>query len=161
MSKTNLVMGLAAVVGVAVSAGAVSAVDISAQAPNPRFGVWQMQSDAPPPSKNIMTYEPYEDTGMRITVSSTNARGEDNEWGYVTLFDGEFRPVEGQPGSQTAVEIVDDRTTRILNMRNGRVTQVIINTLSEDGNTISNEYVRLDQNGAITRVTHAVYTRIR
>ena len=77
----------------------------------------------------------------------------------MTLFDGEFRPVEGQPGSQTAVEIVDDRTTRILNMRNGRVTQVIINTLSEDGNTISNEYVRMDEHGAITRVTHATYER--
>ena len=156
MYRSNLVMGLAAIVAVAVSA-----VDISAQNTNPRFGVWQMQSDAPPPSKNIMTYEAYEDTGMRITVASTNARGEDNEWGYVTLFDGEFRPVEGQQGSRTAVEIIDDRTTRILNMRNGRVTQVIINTLSEDGNTINNEYVRLDQNGAITRVSHAVYTRIR
>ena len=156
MSRSNLVTGLAAIVAVAVSA-----IDVSAQDTNPRFGVWQMQSDAPPPSKNIMTYEPYEATGMRITVASTNASGEDNEWGYVTLFDGQFRPVEGQQGSQTAVEIVDDRSTRILNMRNGRVTQVIINTLTEDGNTISNEYVRLDENGAITRVTHAVYTRIR
>ena len=156
MYGSNLVMGLAAIVAVAASG-----VDISAQNTNPRFGVWQMQSDAPPPSKNIMTYEAYEDTGMRITVASTNARGEDNEWGYVTLFDGEFRPVEGQQGSQTAVEIVDDSTTRILNMRNGRVTTVIINTLSEDGNTINNEYVRLDQNGAVTRVTHAIYKRIR
>ena len=156
MSRRKLVTGLAAIVAVAVSA-----IDVSAQDTNPRFGVWQMQSDAPPPSKNIMTYEPYEATGMRITVASTNASGEDNEWGYVTLFDGQFRPVEGQQGSQTAVEIVDDRSTRIQNMRNGRVTQVIINTLSEDGNTISNEYVRLDENGAITRVTHAVYTRIR
>ncbi len=155
MSRRKLVTGLAAIVAVAVSA-----IDASAQDTNPRFGVWQMQSDAPPPSKNIMTYEPYEDSGMRITVASTNARGEDNEWGYVTLFDGEFRPVEGQQGSQTAVEIVDDGTTRILNMRNGRVTQVIINTLSEDGNTINNEYVRLDENGKIRGVGHAVYERV-
>ena len=155
MSRRNLMMGLAVMMVVALSA-----LDVSAQATNPRFGVWQMQSDAPPPSKNIMTYEPFEDAGMRIIVASTNARGEDNEWGYVTLFDGEFRDVEGQRGSRTAVEIIDDRTTRILNMRNGRVTQVIINPLSEDGDTISNEYVRLDETGAITRVTHAVYTRI-
>ena len=59
------------------------------------------------------------------------------------------------------VEIVDDRTTRISNKRNGRVSQVIINTLSEDGNTISNEYVRMDENGAIVRVTHAIYERVR
>jgi len=41
------------------------------------------------------------------------------------------------------------------------VTQVIINTLSEDGNTISNEYVRMDEEGKITRVTHAVYERVQ
>jgi len=120
-----------------------------------------MQSDAPPPSKNIMTYEPYGNGGMEITVASTNARGQDNEWGYVTMFNGVFRAVRGQENSETAVEIVDDRSTRILNRRDGRVYQVIINTLSEDGDTIDNEYVRLDENGKITRVTHAVYKRIR
>ena len=51
--------------------------------------------------------------------------------------------------------------TRISNKRNGRVTQVIINTLSEDGNSINNEYVRIDENGDIVRVSHAVYERIR
>lgn len=143
------------------AAVALTAVSAAAQDANPRFGVWQMQSDAPPPAKNIMTYEPYEDTGMSITVAATNARGEDSEWGYVTLFDGEFRPVWGQENAETAVEIIDERSTRILNSRNGRVYQVIINTLSEDGNTIDNEYVRLDEDGKITRVTHAVYRRIQ
>ena len=144
-----------------VAALALCAREATAQETNPRFGVWQLQSEAPPPSKNIMTYEPYEENGMSITVASTNARGQESEWGYVTLFDGVFRPVWGQENAETAVEIVDERTTRILNKRNGRVTQVIINTLSEDRNTINNEYVRLDENGAITRVTHAVYKRIR
>lgn len=130
------------------------------QTTNPRFGVWKMSSDAPPPAINIMTYEPYGDGGMGITVESTNRQGRDSKWGYVTMFDGVFRTVTGQQGAETAVEIVDDRTTRIFNKRNGRVTQVIINTLSEDGNTISNEYVRLDENGDIVRVTHAVYERI-
>lgn len=134
---------------------------VSAQDAADRYGVWRMQSDAPPPSSNIMTYEPYQDGGMRVTVESTNARGEDNKWGYVTLFDGEFRDVEGQDGSDTAVEFVDERTTRITNRRNGRVTQVIINTLSDDGNTIYNEYVRMDPDGKITGVGHAVYERVR
>jgi hypothetical protein len=138
---------------------AAPALDVSAQ--NPRFGVWQMESSAPPPSKNVMTYEPFEQNGMKVTVEATNARGEDSAWGYDTLFDGAFRPVWGQENAETAVEIVDERTTRILNMRNGRVTQVIINTLSEDGNTINNEYVRLDENGSIMGVSHAVYRRIQ
>ncbi len=138
----------------------VAAADVSAQNTNPRFGVWKLKSDAPPPSSNIMTYEPWGDGGMKITVESVSRRGE-SKWSYSTLFDGQFRPVEGQENAETAVEIVNERTTRISNKRDGRVTQVIINTLSEDGDTISNEYVRLDEDGKITGVGHAVYERIQ
>ncbi len=145
----------------AALAATVTAATASAQDANPRFGVWKLKSDAPPPSSNVMTYEPWGDGGMRITVESTNRRGEDSVWSYATLFDGEFRPVTGQAKADTAVEIIDERTTRISNARNGRVTQVILNTLSEDGSTISNEYVRLDEDGKIVRVTHAVYERVR
>ena len=125
-----------------------------------RYGAWLMDSDRPAPASNVMTYEPYGDGGMRITVESTNAGGESSKWGYVTLFDGVFRAVEGQENAETAVEVVNERSTRILNSRGGRVSQVIINTLSEDGNTIQNEYVRLDEEGKITGVGHATYRRI-
>ncbi len=145
----------------AAALAAIVAATVSAQDANPRFGVWKLKSDAPPPSSNVMTYEPWGDGGMRITVESTNRRGEESVWSYATLFDGEFRPVTGQADAETAVEIVDEHITRISNARNGRVTQVILNTLSEDGNTISNEYVRLDEDGKIVRVTHAVYERVR
>jgi hypothetical protein len=156
MLKRNLILAV-----VSVAAAALSVSHASAQDPADRFGRWQMDSENPPPFINIMTYEAWGDGGMAITVASTNARGQDNEWGYNTLFDGEFRPVHGQENSETAVEWVDERTTRISNARNGRVTQVIINTLSEDGNTIENEYVRMDENGKITGVGHATYRRIR
>ena len=126
---------------------------------NPRFGVWQLESDRPPPIRNVMTYEPYGDGGMKITVASTNAEGETSEWGYVTMFDGEFHPVEGQENATTAVEVVDERTNRILNARNGEVYQVIINVLSEDGNTIDNEYRRTREDGTES-VSYAVYKRI-
>jgi hypothetical protein len=137
-----------------------AAVEAVAANENPRFGQWKMQSDAPPPSINIMTYEPYESNGMQITVASTNAEGNDNEWGYVTMFDGEFQAVTGQEGSETAVEIVDDKINKITNKRNGVVTQVIMNVLSDDGNTIDNEYQRMDADGNITRTSYAVYERI-
>ncbi len=136
-------------------------IDAWAQTADSRFGVWRMKSEAPPPSVNIMTYESYGSGGMRITVESTNANGRASKWGYVTMFDGVFRPVSGQDNAETAVEFVDDQTTRILNKRNGRVSQVIINTLSEDHNTIENEYVRMDEDGNIVRVTHATYERVR
>ena len=52
MRRRNLRIGFLTLAGLVVTA-----VSVSAQS-NPRFGVWQMQSDAPLPSKNIMTYEP-------------------------------------------------------------------------------------------------------
>lgn len=149
------------IAAIALLAAPVLSSPLAAQDASDRFGAWRMQSDAPPPASNVMTYEPYGDGGMRVTVEATNARGQDSKWGYVTLFDGEFRPVEGQVGSDTAVEFVNERTTRITNRREGRVTQVIINTLSEDGNVIENEYVRMDADGKIVGVGHAVYVRIR
>ena len=119
----NLGLGFAA-----LAVGLVGALDLSAQDPAERFGEWRMDTDRPPPYVNIMTYEPWGDGGMSITVASTNSSGEDNEWGYNTMFDGVFRPVWGQENAETAVEWVNERTTRITNMRNGRVQQVIINT---------------------------------
>lgn len=135
--------------------------DAAAEAPsNPRFGIWQLESDAPPPALNIMTYEPYGDGGMKITVANTNAEGESTEWGYVTMFDGVFRPVEGREDAESAVEVIDESTNHIFNARGGEVYQVIVNVLSEDGNTINNEYRTTREDGT-ERVSHAVYRRIQ
>lgn len=146
----------------AASADAVAAAEDATEsaAANPRFGAWRLQSDAPPPASNVMTYEPWGDGGMKITVASTNADGESSEWSYATLFDGVFRPVEGQENAETAVEVVDDRTNHIYNRRDGEVYQVIVNVLSEDGNRIDNEYRRTMEDGS-ERVSHAVYVRIQ
>ena len=133
--------------------------DAAAGRDNPRYGVWKLRSDAPPPSLNVMTYEPWEDGGMKITVESTNARGGESKWSYETMFDGAFHPVTGRDGVETAVEVVDEFTNRITSRRDGRVTQVIINVLSEDGNRIDNEYRSTDAQGN-ERVSHAVYERI-
>jgi hypothetical protein len=118
-----------------------------------RFGVW-VNSTNP---NNVMTYEPYEKGGMKITVS--NPSNPANDWSYVTLFDGKFRPVTGQQGSETAVEIINAKSTRIYNKRDGVVNQIVINTLSEDNNQINNEYIRMDKEGKITGVTHVTYIR--
>lgn len=144
----------------AFAISAAGALEAAGQDASARFGQWWLDGNSPPPSVNIMTYEAWGDGGMAITVASTNGRGQESEWGYNTLFDGEFRDVWGQDGSQTAVEWVDERTTRILNARNGRVTQIIINTMSEDGQTIENEYIRMDADGKPTSVGHATYRRI-
>jgi hypothetical protein len=134
------------------TAAVVSASPARAQGET-RFGVWVNSANA----NNVMTYEPYEKNGMKITVSNPSRPG--SEWSYVTLFDGKFRPVTGQQNAETAVEIINDRSTRIYNKRDGVIYQVVINTLSEDNNTINNEYIRMDEDGKITGVTHATYIR--
>jgi hypothetical protein len=118
-----------------------------------RFGVWDNSTNP----NNVMTYEGYEKGGSKLTVSNPSNPSQD--WSYVTLFDGVFRPVTGQEGAETAVEIIDPKSIRIYNKRNGVVNQVVINTLSEDNNTISNEYIRMDKDGKITGVTHVTYIR--
>jgi hypothetical protein len=118
-----------------------------------RFGVWDNSTNP----NNVMTYELYEKDGSKLTVS--NPSDPKSDWSYVTLFDGVFRPVTGQPGSETAVEIINDKSIRIYNKRAGVVYQVVINTLSDDNNTISNEYIRMDKDGKITGVTHVTYIR--
>jgi hypothetical protein len=120
-----------------------------------RFGVWDNSTNP----NNVMTYEPFEKGGSKLTVSNPSKPGD--EWSYVTFFDGKFRPVTGQPGSETAVELINGsaKSIRILNKRDGVVYQVVINTLSEDNNTINNEYIRMDKDGKITGVTHVTYIR--
>jgi len=133
-----------------------------AQAANPRFGQWKLKSDAPAPQSNIMTYEPFGATGMKVTVSSVNARGEKTEWWYTTDFDGKDMPVTGSSGTtHTSVRKVDDRVNEIVNKRDGRVTQVLTNVLSPDGNTIGVIYMRADSTGKTTGVTFATYERIK
>jgi hypothetical protein len=162
MSKRNAVRSVAvAVAAVVLSAGVLAFAGSQKPGAANRFGKWKMDSEAPAPQSNIMTYEPFGDGGMKVTVTTVNAQGETRDWGYETLFDGVFRPVRNQEGNETAVEFINDRSTRIQNKSKGRVTQVVINTLSEDLKTINNEYVRLDADGKITAVTHAVYRKMQ
>ena len=56
-------------------------------------------------------------------------------------------------------EIINPKSIRIYNKRNGVLQQLVIKTLSDDNNTINNEYIRLDKEGKITGVTHVTYNR--
>lgn len=132
----------------------------AAQGTNPRFGKWKLKSDAPVPASNVMTYEPYGAHGMKVTVDAVNARGEKSQWWYVTEFDGKDMPVTGNAGTtHTAVRQVNDRINEIINKKDGKVTQVLTNVLSPDGNTIAVIYMRDDGAGRTTNVSFATYER--
>ena len=145
-----------------IAALLVGALSADAQTENPRFGQWKLRSDAPPPASNIMTYEAHGTNGMKVTVQSVNARGEKSEWWYTTEFDGKDMPVTGSRGmTHAAVRRIDDRVTEIVNKRDGKVTQILTNVLSPDGNTIAVIYMRDDGQGKTTAVSFATYERIR
>ena len=134
----------------------------SAQAANPRLGQWKLKQDAPPPALNIMTYEPLDGGGMKVTVESTNGQGRKSTWTYNTMFDGKDMPVSGDTRTETtAVKKIDDKTNEITNKRGGKVTQVIINVLSADGKTIDNTYKNYDAEGKPTTTTKAIYEKIQ
>jgi hypothetical protein len=149
-------------VGLLIAAGVMLSGTLSAQAPaNARFGKWKMKSDNPAPFSNIMTYEPFGAKGMKITVEAVNAKGEKTAWWYTTEFDGKDMPVTGQENATTSVRRINDRINEIVNKRNGKVTTVLYNILSADGNTIANSYMRDDGNGKTEDVTYATYLRMR
>ncbi len=133
---------------------------ISAQAPNPRYGKWKLKSDASPPTSNVMTYEPFDGTGMKITIDSVNKDGVKSQWFYTTMFDGKDAPITGNPGADAgAVKIINDRINEITYKKDGQVTQVLTNVLSPDRNTIGVVYMRMDAQGKTTGVTFATYER--
>jgi hypothetical protein len=144
---------------VAVLACVTASALASAQSANPRIGKWKLKQE--PPALNIMTYEPWGNGGMKVTVESTNRDGRKSTWTYNTMFDGKDMPVSGDTRTETsAVKKIDDRTTEITNKRGGKVTQVIVNVLSADGRTINNTYKNYDADGNLTTTTTAVYEKM-
>lgn len=135
---------------------------VSAQNANPRFGRWKIKSDAPPPTSNIMTYEPLGAKGMKITINAVNKDGVKSEWGYTTQFDGKDEKLVGNAGTDTgSVRAISDKVNEIVYKKDGKVAQVLTNVLSPDGDTIGVVYMRQDPSGKTSGVTFATYERIR
>lgn len=134
----------------------------SAQTANPRFGRWKLKSEAPAPQSNIMTYAPDGANGMKVTIDAVNKDGVKSQWYYTTRFDGKDEPVTGNPGSDSAaVKIINDRINEIVYKKGGKVTQILTNVLSPDGNTIGVMYMRDDGSGKTTNVSFATYERMQ
>ena len=143
------------------AAVAVLVASVSAQAPNPRFGKWKLKSDAPAPTSNVMTYEPYNGKGMKITIDAVNKDGVKSQWGYTTMFDGKDEKLVGNPGTDSgSVRVVTDRINEIIYKKDGKITQVLTNVLSPDHTTIGVMYMRMSPEGKTTGVTFATYEKM-
>jgi hypothetical protein len=157
MRRHVLAAGLMATIALLATAGSAQSSG------NPRFGRWKIKSDAPPPTSNIMTYEPYSGKGMKITIDAVNKDGVASKWGYNTMFDGKDEPLYGNPATDTgSVRIINDRINEIIYKKGGKVTQVLTNVLSPDGSTIGVMYMRMDAEGKnTTNVTFATYEKMK
>ena len=143
------------------AAVAVLVASVSAQAPNPRFGKWKLKSDAPAPTSNVMTYEPYGGKGMKITIDAVSKDGVKSQWGYTTMFDGKDEKLVGNPGTDSgSVRVVTDRINEIIYKKDGKITQVLTNVLSPDHTTIGVMYMRMSPEGKTTGVTFATYEKM-
>ena len=129
---------------------------------NPRYGKWKLKSDAPAPASNIMTYEPAGSGGMKITIEAVNKDGVKSQWYYTTMFDGKDQPVTGNPGTDTgSVKVVTPQINEIVYKKGGRISQVLTNVLSPDGDTIGVMYMRMDASGKVSNITVATYERMK
>jgi hypothetical protein len=148
-----------------VAALVVSSSGLSAgQATNPRYGKWRLKpADPAQTSNNVMTYEPHNGTGMKVTINMLNADGTlTPQWGYATMFDGKEEPMTGSRAKDTAsVRMISDRTAEITYRRDGRITQILTNVISTDGQTLGIIYMNMDAAGKTTRVTFATYERMQ
>jgi hypothetical protein len=135
---------------------------LSAEKPNPRIGKWKLKSSAPAPVSNVMTYESFGKNGMKITIDAVNKDGVKSQWYYTTNFDGKDEPITGNPGSDSgAVRIVTPSINEIVYKKDGKISQVLTNVLSPDGNTLGIIYMHEDAAGKTESVTFATYERIR
>jgi hypothetical protein len=130
---------------------------------NPRYARWKLKSEAPAPQSNIMTYEPFNGTGMKVTIDSVNRTGAESKWFYTTMFDGKDEPVTGRNGTATgSVKVITDRINEIVYKNaEGKITQILMNVLSPDGNTITVSYVSVDAQGNLRPPTYATYERMK
>jgi hypothetical protein len=156
MRTCVLAGGLAATV-------AMLAISLSAQPANPRYGRWKLKSDAPAPQSNFMTYEPLNGgKGMKITIDAVNKEGVASKWGYDTNFDAKDEPLYGNPGTDTgSVKVITDRINEIVYKKDGKVTQVLTNVLSPDGNSLGVMYMRQDPDGKTRNITFATYEKVK
>ena len=132
---------------------------------NPRYGKWRLKPTAAdaPPSTNVMTYEPFNGTGMKVTINRLNPDGTlTAQWGYDTMLDGKELPMTGsQAGQMAAVRMISERVAEITYRRDGRILRQLTNVLSPDGNTLAIIYMNFGADGKPDTATFATYERMK
>ena len=107
---------------------------VSAGSAEPRIGKWK-NKDNP---QNVMTYEEVVGGGMKVTVENVNQAGEKSQWGYTTMIDGKDASIQGdRTRDSAAVRRIDKLVNEIVYKKDGKVSQLATNAVSEDGKTLT------------------------
>ena len=101
---------------------------------NPRIGKWKNKNNP----TNILTYEALTGGGMKVIVDGVNRAGEKSQWSYTTMLDGKDAVVTGDSNRDSAaVTPVDGLTSKIVYKKDGKASQIAMNTVSKDGKTLT------------------------
>jgi hypothetical protein len=115
-----------------------------AQAPDPAFGVWKLDtakskfSPGPGPKSGTLTIEAA-GTGRKVSVDGVSATGAALNWSYTANFDGKDATVTGaNPDADTVVlKRLSPRSVQTTSKKNGKVTVVNTATVSAGGKTMT------------------------
>jgi hypothetical protein len=128
------------------------------------LGTWKLDaakskySPGPGPKSQMLKFEATP-AGIKLTSDGVNAEGKAAHGGYVSKFDGNDVPWEGNPDADMAsAKKIDDNRYENTWKKGGKVTRVVKAVVSKDGKTLTVTHTGTDAKGQAVNNT-AVYDR--
>jgi hypothetical protein len=157
MRKGLLMVSLAVCSAIALS----SSVALAAEN---WLGTWKLNvakskfEPGPGPKSQTVKFEATKD-GIKLTSDAISAEGKPTHGEYVSKFDGQDVPWEGNPDADTALaKRIDDNTYENIWKKAGKVTITARVVVSQDGKTLTATRTGTDAKGR-TMNTTAVYNK--
>jgi hypothetical protein len=132
-----------AIVGVALAAAALMAVQAAAQTADPRVGTWNLNvakskyDPGPAPKSQTLTIEAA-GKGEKVRSESVSAAGAKTVTEYSGDFDGKPQPLKGSETADTvALKRIDAHTTERVDSKGGKTVTTYRRVVSKDGKTMT------------------------
>lgn len=142
-----------AILGVVVTAAALTALTAAAQTADPRVGTWNLNvakskyNPGPAPKSQVLTIEAA-GKGEKVRSETVTATGDKTIVEYSGEFDGKPRPLKG---SQTADTVtltrIDTHTTERVDAKAGKTVTIYRRAVSKDGKTMTVTIKGMDASG--------------
>jgi hypothetical protein len=157
MRKSLLMASLAACSAIVLS----SSVALAAEN---WLGTWKLDvakskfDPGPGPKSQTLKFEATKD-GIKLTSDGISAEGKTTHGEYVSKFDGQDVPWEGNPDADTAsAKRIDDNSYENIWKKGGKVTITARVVVSQDGKTLTTTRTGTDAKGRTVNMT-AVYNK--